>query len=70
MEIAMTLDQLRHPRLRAWIEEVAALTTPDTIEICDGSTAEYDRMIHRLIDGGLAIHSANGRTATLSIGPL
>ena len=37
-----------HPKLLAWVEEVAALTQPDAIHWCDGSEAEYDRMFERM----------------------
>ncbi len=36
--------------LRSWVEETAALTKPDSIHWCDGSEAEY----RRLLDGMLA----------------
>jgi phosphoenolpyruvate carboxykinase (GTP) len=42
-------------RLLAWVEEVAALTRPDSIEWCDGSQAEYDRMMAIMVKSGLAI---------------
>src|SRR6187551_3376275 len=32
-----------HPRLLAWVREVAALTTPDEIVWVDGSDAEWQR---------------------------
>ena len=41
-------------KLLAWVEEIAALTQPDTIEWCDGSEAEYDRMFELLVAGGTA----------------
>jgi len=51
----MTLDSLKHGKLKAWIADFAALTTPDSVEICDGSRAEYDRMIKITVDSGMAI---------------
>ncbi len=42
----------KHARLRAWVEEVAALTQPDEIHWCDGSAEEYDRLAAQLVDAG------------------
>ena len=41
-----------HPGLRAWVDEVAALTQPDDIHWCDGSTEEYDQLAQLLVDKG------------------
>jgi phosphoenolpyruvate carboxykinase (GTP) len=50
----MKVNELKHAGLKKWIEEARALMTPDAVEVCDGSAAEYDRMIKITIDAGLA----------------
>jgi phosphoenolpyruvate carboxykinase (GTP) len=44
----------RNARLLAWVEQVAALTQPDSIHWCDGSQAEYDRMFAQMLATGTA----------------
>jgi phosphoenolpyruvate carboxykinase (GTP) len=51
----MKVNELKHPGLKKWIEEAVALMTPDAVEVCDGSQAEYDRMIKINVDSGMAI---------------
>jgi phosphoenolpyruvate carboxykinase (GTP) len=41
-----------HEGLRAWVEEVAALTQPDDIHWCDGSAEEYDQLAKTLVAAG------------------
>ena len=41
----MTIDTLKHTKALKWVNEVAALCTPDSVYVCDGSTAEYDRLM-------------------------
>ena len=45
----------KHAKLNAWVKEVADLCTPDSIVWCDGSKAEYDRMMALLKERGMAI---------------
>jgi phosphoenolpyruvate carboxykinase (GTP) len=42
---------VRHPKLIAWVEEIAKLTKPAKIEWCDGSE-EYQRYIDLMIANG------------------
>src|SRR5437762_12632356 len=41
-----------HAGLRAWVEEVAALTQPDDVHWCDGSQAEYDQLAQQMVEAG------------------
>ncbi|HET9655364.1 MAG TPA: phosphoenolpyruvate carboxykinase (GTP), partial [Kineosporiaceae bacterium] len=41
-----------HARLLAWVDEVAALTTPDRIRWVDGSAAEYQNLVEGLVAAG------------------
>ena len=44
-----------HAKLRAWVDEVAALTQPDAIHWCDGSAQEYDELCRTLVDFSNAV---------------
>lgn len=48
-------DYCQNARLNAWVKEVADLTQPDAIYWCDGSKSEYDAMMKKLLDAGMAI---------------
>lgn len=43
-----------HKKLLEWVDEIAKMTKPDKVEWCDGSKAEYDRMIKIMVDEGIA----------------
>jgi phosphoenolpyruvate carboxykinase (GTP) len=46
---------MRHARLAAWVDEVAALCQPAAVEWCDGSPAEFDRMVEQMVQSGTAL---------------
>src|SRR3954449_6433987 len=41
-----------HPRLLAWVEEMAELTRPDQVVWVDGSDEEWERLTRKLVDAG------------------
>lgn len=51
----MELHELKHKRLKKWIEDAIALMQPENVYVCDGSKAEYDRLAEQMVTEGLAI---------------
>jgi len=48
-------SNLKHERIRTWVEDMAALCKPDAVYWCDGSQGEYDEMCSRLVKSGTFI---------------
>ena len=44
---------VKHPKLIAWVAEIAALTQPDHIEWCDGSAEENQRLLDLMVSTGM-----------------
>lgn len=42
----------KHQKLIQWVQEIAALTTPDAIYWCDGSEAENQRLLNLMVESG------------------
>ncbi len=51
----MTINDIKNSKIKAWIEEIEKLCTPDSLHICDGSKEEYDALMQKVVDAGLAI---------------
>lgn len=43
------------PKVRAFIDENVAVCQPDNVYVCDGSDAEYGRLINHLTETGVTI---------------
>lgn len=52
MQIVNYPDNLRHERVRAWVNEMAALCQPDRVYWCDGSEQEYDTLCAQMVRSG------------------
>ena len=50
----MTINDIKHAKIKAWIEECVKMCEPDSVVVCDGSQAEYDRLMQKCVDAGLA----------------
>ena len=46
--------EVTHQRLLAWVAEAAALCQPKEVYWCDGSKAEYDRLMSEMVASGAA----------------
>jgi phosphoenolpyruvate carboxykinase (GTP) len=51
-DVSATAVPTNHKELVSWVEEVAALTQPDAVHWCDGSSEEYDALSQVMIDAG------------------
>ncbi|WP_447924622.1 phosphoenolpyruvate carboxykinase (GTP) [Georgenia muralis] len=51
----MSGAEITDEALAAWVREIAELTQPDAIHVCDGSQEEYDRLTGELVEAGTFI---------------
>ena len=45
---------VKHSALNQWVKEITDLCQPDSICWCDGSQAEYDRLMKQMVEDGMA----------------
>ncbi len=64
----MPVPPTSHPRLLAWVREVAALTLPDRVEWCDGSDDEWTRLTDELVAAGTLVRLDPARRPVIAIG--
>src|SRR5256885_1376709 len=57
----MATTPTENQKLIRWVDEVAALTTPDRVEWCDGSAEEYDRLAQLLVDNGTFVRLSDAK---------
>ena len=50
----MTINDIKHAKIKAWVEEVVKMCEPDDVYVCDGTAAEYDRLMNKMVEAGLA----------------
>ena len=50
----MTVNDIKNAKIKAWVEECVKMCEPDSVVVCDGSRAEYDRLMKKCVDAGLA----------------
>src|SRR5262245_44945665 len=48
----MSTPPTKHAALLAWVDETARLCRPDSVQWCDGSEAEKDRLIRECLSSG------------------
>ncbi len=43
----MEIKDIKNAKIKAWVEEIAKMTEPDSVYVCDGSKEEYDRLMKK-----------------------
>lgn len=52
--MSLTLNDIKHAKIKAWVEECIKMCEPDDVVVVDGSKEEYDRLMQKCVDAGLA----------------
>ena len=41
----MTVNDIKHAGIKAWVEECVKMCEPDNVVVCDGTKKEYDELM-------------------------
>ena len=52
--MSLTLNDIKHNKIKAWVEECIAMCEPDNVVVVDGSKEEYDALMQKCVKAGLA----------------
>ena len=52
--MSLTLNDIKHNKIKAWVEECIAMCEPDNVVVVDGSKEEYDALMQKCVNAGLA----------------
>ncbi len=52
--MSLTLNDIKHPRISTWVNEMIAMCEPDNVVVVDGSREEYDTLMQKCVKAGLA----------------
>lgn len=50
----MTVNDIKNAKIKAWIEECIKMCEPDNVRVVDGSAKEYDELMQKCVNEGLA----------------
>ena len=52
--MSLTLNDIKHPKISTWVNEMIAMCEPDNVVVVDGSREEYDALMQKCVKAGLA----------------
>ena len=52
--MSLTLNDIKHPKISTWVNEMIAMCEPDNVVVVDGTQEEYDALMQKCVKAGLA----------------